>query len=362
MDHERYRRMHGRPESSMKTVSFEIPLKSKEQIAEATWAFVFEKPDGFRFKAGQHIRMTLIDPPETDSEGNSRFFSLASTPREPDLVIAMRMRDTAFKRVLRRMQIGERVIIQMLLDAPHEAFALREDPSKPAIFLAGGIGIVPAYSMIRDAIERRLPHRILLFYSNRHPQDASYLEDLQSLAEQTPSFSLTATMTDAEESGKSWGGETGRINQAMLTKHVKDLTSPIYYISGLPEMVSAMKTMLGSSGVPDSSIHAEEFTGFNLNEIRDGGGHAWRRPILIVSIMLAVIAAVILHSGAAVLISRSGVVGVFRENPFAYAMVGIVLVAVILKMKFGLHFIGRRRHGGHAPPSNARKRARHERS
>src|SRR5712691_12067270 len=86
--------------SSKKIVAYEVALKDKKQIAEGTIAFVFEKPNGFHFKAGQHIRMTLMNPPETDSEGNSRFFSLANSPQEKDLVIAMRMRDTAFKRVL----------------------------------------------------------------------------------------------------------------------------------------------------------------------------------------------------------------------------------------------------------------------
>ena len=94
---------HVRP--SMKRVAYEVALKEKKQLAEGTIAFIFEKPNGFHFKAGQHIRMTLIHPPETDSEGHSRFFSLANSPQEKDLVIAMRMRDTAFKRVLGRMTL-----------------------------------------------------------------------------------------------------------------------------------------------------------------------------------------------------------------------------------------------------------------
>ena len=91
--------MHGHTMLSMKKAEFEVALKGKKQIAEGTMAFVFEKPNGFQFRAGQHIRMTLIDPSETDNEDNSRLFSLASTPQDADLVIAMRMRDTAFKRV-----------------------------------------------------------------------------------------------------------------------------------------------------------------------------------------------------------------------------------------------------------------------
>lgn len=260
--HGHYPPSHSRP--SMKKAAFEVALKDKKQIAEGTIAFVFEKPKDFHFKAGQHIRMTLINPPETDSDGNSRFFSLANSPEEEDLLIAMRMRDTAFKRVLERMQIGDRVLIEMLLESPHGSFALHDDTSRPAVFLIGGIGIVPAFSMIKDAIERKLPGTIFLFYSNRRPEDAPFLDELQNLAKQNPSFKLIATMTQTQKSAKSWPGETGYIDHAMLKRYVDDLKSPIYYIAGLPDIVSAMRTLLKDSGVNEDSIRAEEFSGFTL--------------------------------------------------------------------------------------------------
>jgi ferredoxin-NADP reductase len=246
-------------------VSYEVALKDKKQIAEGTYAFVFEKPEELRFKAGQHVRITLINPPETDEEGNSRFFSFASTLQETDLTFAMRMRDTAFKRVLSRMQIGDKVKIEKRLDVPHGSFALHDDTSIPAVFLIGGIGIVPAFSMIRDAIERKLPHTIFLFYSNRRPEDAPFLDELENLAGQNPSFKLIATMTKPEKSGKSWGGETGYIDQAMLKRNVDDLKSPIYYIAGLPDIVSAMRTLLKDSGVSEENIRSEEFSGFTMD-------------------------------------------------------------------------------------------------
>src|SRR5215216_404058 len=258
-EHGHYPPKHSRP--SMKKAAFEVALKGKKQIAEGTIAFVFEKPNAFHFKAGQHIRMTLINPPESDVEGNSRFFSLANSPQEKDLLIAMRMRNTAFKRVLERTQIGDKVLIEMRLESPHGSFALHDDASKPAVFLIGGIGIVPAFSMIKDAIERKLLHTIFLFYSNRR-QDAPLLDELKILAEQNPSFKLIATMT--QSSAKSWRGETGHIDHAMLKRYVDDLKSPIYYIAGLPDIVSAMRTLLKDSGVNEDSIRAEEFSGFTL--------------------------------------------------------------------------------------------------
>ena len=55
-------------------------LVSREEVAEGTMAFHFEKPLGFKFKSGQFADVTLIDPPETDAEGNTRTFSIASPP------------------------------------------------------------------------------------------------------------------------------------------------------------------------------------------------------------------------------------------------------------------------------------------
>jgi ferredoxin-NADP reductase len=339
MDHERYRRMRGHTMPSMEKMEFEVALKGKKQIAEGTMAFVFEKPNGCHFKAGQHIRMTLINPPETDSEDNGRFFSLASTPQDADLVIAMRMRDTAFKRVLGRMQIGETALIQILLDVPHGAFALHDDASKPAVMLVGGIGVVPAYSMIKDATERKLPRKIFLFYSNRRPEDAPYLDELQKLAKQNPSFKLIATMTEPEKSAHVWQGETGFINHSMLRRYVDDPQSPIYYIAGLPEMVSAMKILLADLGIKEGYIQVEEFSGFTMEHNNDRTLHGMglgilkgKRHSVLVAVVLMIIAFVILHALAANSIYKAG--GFSLKNPLSYLMIGGFLVVAAFKLTY----------------------------
>src|SRR5215470_10539742 len=123
------------------------PLRKREEIAAGTMAFHFDKPLGFEFRAGQFLYLTLIEPPETDSEGNTRTFTIASAPSDPDLMIATRMRDTAFKRVLRSMPLGK----PMKIAGPGGSFTLHNNPAKAAVFLAGGIGITPFFSMARHA-------------------------------------------------------------------------------------------------------------------------------------------------------------------------------------------------------------------
>ena len=87
-------------------------LTSRQEVAERTMAFRFEKPVGWRFKAGQSIDLTLLDPPETDAEGNTRAFSIANVPFEENLMIATRLRDTAFKRVLQAIPLRTELKIE----------------------------------------------------------------------------------------------------------------------------------------------------------------------------------------------------------------------------------------------------------
>lgn len=237
---------------------FEVALKNKKEVAQGTVAFFFEKPEEFTFRAGQHIEMKLINPPEIDAEGNSRMFSLVNSPADDDVIIATRMRDTAFKRVLGQLKIGGKVTIEN----PHGSFILHNDTAKPAVFLIGGIGITPVLSMIKAATESNLPHKLLLFYSNKRPEDTPFLSELQNLAKQNPDFTLVATMTEPDKSKTAWTGKTGYIDQKMLQKYLDDLQIPIYYISGPPTMVAAMRKLLTDSGVNEDNIRTEEFSGY----------------------------------------------------------------------------------------------------
>lgn len=316
---------------SMKKASFEVALKDKKQIAEGTYEFIFEKPKNFHFNAGQHVRMTLLNPLETDRKGNSRFLTLANTPAEKDLVVAMRMTDTAFKRVLGRMQVGEKVLVQILLHSPHGSFVIHDDPSIPAVFLIGGIGIVPAYAMIKDAIQRKLPHKIFLFYSNRRPEDAPYLDELQILAKQNSNFKFIATMTQMEKSAKSWDGETGCIDKAMLKRSLNDLNSPTYYIAGLSEMVNAMKKLVKDFGVKEDKIRSEDFSdmkmGLMTNNLKINKSY-----FVFAALGLVVVSGIIAHVVPAISIHNSGLSAFSFSNPISYLIIALAFVIVMSKV------------------------------
>lgn len=237
---------------------YETKLKGREEIAAGTMAFRFEKPPGFDYKAGQFADYTLVNPSETDAEGNIRGFSLASAPYEDDLMLATRMRDTAFKRVLKTMEIGT----ELMLDAPYGSFTLHNNTKIPAVFLTGGIGITPVRSIVLQAAHDGLPHKIFLFDSNRRPEDSAFLDDMMDAQKKNPNFTFVGTMTEMEKSGEEWHAERGFITKDMLSKYIGDLTRPIYYLCGPPEMVTAMRKILNGSGVDDDNIRTEEFSGY----------------------------------------------------------------------------------------------------
>jgi ferredoxin-NADP reductase len=233
-------------------------LLNRIDVAEGTMAFHFEKPQGFDFTAGQSTELTLLEPPENDAEGNIRTFSIASAPFENYLMFATRMRDTAFKRSLKKVPLGTTVKI----DPATGSFTLHKNSAKPAVFLAGGIGITPFLSIVKQAVHDRLPHKLQFFYSSRRPEDAPFLEDLQELEKASPSFQFVGTMTDMWHSGKKWNGENGYVDKEMLSRYLTDLRGPIYYIAGPPAMVTDLKKMLVMSNIDNDDIRTDEFAGY----------------------------------------------------------------------------------------------------
>jgi ferredoxin-NADP reductase len=221
-------------------------------------AFHFAKPAGFAFKAGQSVSVTLIDPPEIDEKKNSRTFSIVSAPAENELIIATRMRDTAFKRVLKTMPAHTKVHLR----GPAGKLTLDEGQSRIAVFLAGGIGITPFVSVLRQAAVDGLGRKLYPFYSNRRPEDAAFLDELVELQQRNPNYRFVRTMTEMDNSARTWQGKRGFIDKNMISKFVGDVLAPIYYMAGPPAIVEAMQGMLGNAGVKSEDIRSDEFFGY----------------------------------------------------------------------------------------------------
>lgn len=167
---------------------YEMTLADRQRIARDTMAFWFDTNGAnFEFRAGQHADFVSRDPRMGSESNNSHTFSLASSPgdKEP-IMIAMRMRNTAFKTGLKAAALGTKFAVSR----PRGSFTLHKDITRTAVFIAGGIGIAPIRSILQQATQERLPHKLYLFYSNREADDAAFLDEFENMTMQNPNFTL----------------------------------------------------------------------------------------------------------------------------------------------------------------------------
>jgi len=221
-------------------------------------AFQFERPRNFLFKAGQFVDLALLGARGYASDGLIHTFSIASSPSAEEIVVATRMRDTAFKRALSTLAIG----VDVRLKGPMGSFTLHNNVSRPAVFLAGGIGIAPFLSMISSTAPNKAHPPISLFYANRYFEDAPFIDTLREFESSTGSFRFVPTLTRAGKVPREWKGETGHISPEMLSRHVSTLQHSICYVAGPPNMVLAARLALDEAGVSEDDIRTEEFAGY----------------------------------------------------------------------------------------------------
>lgn len=235
--------------------TYAIKLKRKYRVADQTSAFVFEKPENYSFKAGQYVVMTLPNLVFPDNRRGVRSLSIASAPYENELVFAMRMTESGFKKTLDAMEIGGEVTVT----SPVGHFTLDES-DRPVVFLIGGIGVTPARSILRQAQHEGSKRVFFLFYSNRRPEDASFADEMQVFPGLNYRCIDTLTNQEAAEAC-AWQEERGYICDAMLRKYVADVEAPLYYIVGSPTFAGSMITMLSGMGIGKESIKQDPFTG-----------------------------------------------------------------------------------------------------
>jgi ferredoxin-NADP reductase len=254
---------------------FELSLLEKREHQDTdVMSFKFGRQDNishniFNYAAGQYAFFD-IGGVYNDPEGPVRHFSLASSPTEEEIIISTRIRDTPYKKRLSSLEIGSKAKVTK----PLGKFVLHEDYSKPAVLLSGGIGVTPFRSMIKYATDKQLPIRIVMFDSNRNIPNILYKEEFDKCLNKNTNLKIVYTITEKEDDNqpssatgvnKEWKGERGRIDKAMLERHLNDneIKNSIYYICGPPGMLNAIKELLQNSlQIPKDQIRTEEFTGY----------------------------------------------------------------------------------------------------
>jgi ferredoxin-NADP reductase len=232
-------------------------IKEKQEVAKGTLLATFDLlGEEVEFRPGQYFWITLPDVGHEDEKGLRRHISVVTSPNEKGVLgLATRLRDSAFKRTLRELPVGAEVDVEQ----PKGKFVLPEDPSRPLVFVAGGIGITVFRSMLRYIHEEQLPYRVTLIYSNRDRESTAFLDELRELEQQLPDFKLILTMTDDPD----WDGESRHIDAQFFRDYLgEDLNVSTYLVAGPPPMVEAMEKALREAGAAEENVIAEGYSGY----------------------------------------------------------------------------------------------------
>ncbi|MBA3245308.1 MAG: FAD-dependent oxidoreductase [Actinobacteria bacterium] len=228
----------------------------KREVAKGTLFVAFDLQGAeVEFLPGQYFWVELLDPPYNDEKGPRRHISVCSSPTEHGvLCLCTRVRDSAFKRSLAELEVGDAVEVE----EPKGTFLLPEDTGAKYVFVAGGIGITVFRSMLRYIRDEELPYEVTLVYSNRDRESAAFLDELEVLEREVPGLNLVLTMTDED----GWESESRRIDAAMLHDHLGELGAYRYLVAGPPAMTDAVVAALHGAEVSEDSVLADKFSGY----------------------------------------------------------------------------------------------------
>ena len=231
-------------------------LKQRLKLTPDTADFVFTPDRPIKFAAGQYMEWTL---PHTgaDSRGNRRYFTLASSPTEPDLRIGVKFysNGSSFKRALQTMTAATPISAGQL----GGSFTLPKDPQSKLVFIAGGIGVTPYRSMIKYLLDTGERRDVTLLYSERTADELVY-RDVFSEAEKELGTHIVYTLTDNPPA--DWRGRTGLITPELIKAEVPDYKDRLFYLSGPHTMVKAMEAALKDLGVARRNIKTDFFPGY----------------------------------------------------------------------------------------------------
>ncbi|MEK6535589.1 MAG: FAD-binding oxidoreductase, partial [Thermodesulfobacteriota bacterium] len=209
------------------------------------------------FRAGQYLSLKV---PIGDS-WITRPYAISSAPYEAGgadgfYEIAIRRKEGGF--LTGRIWESWRAGTQITASGPHGTFyyePLRDSPE--IVALAGGSGITPIRSMLREAAAGRLDARITLLYGTRRPDDIPFATELRELAARLPEKIKVAVV--CSEPDEQWCGPTGFLTAACIRGHAGDHAGKTFFLCGPAEMYRFLDQELAALGIPRRRIRREVF-------------------------------------------------------------------------------------------------------
>lgn len=232
-------------------------VKEKREVAKGTLLVLFDLQGAeVEYRPGQYFWVELLDSRHDDERGLRRHITAVTSPTERGVLgLCTRLRDSAFKKTLAELEVGDEVEVEH----PKGDFALPEDAGRPYVFVAGGIGITVFRSMLRYIADAGAPYRVTLVYSNRDRESTPFLDELQELERAVPGLRVVLTMTQDD----GWNGESRHVDAELLRDHLDGgLGDYTYLVAGPPAMVESVVDSLRAAGVPEEQVVPDRFSGY----------------------------------------------------------------------------------------------------
>ncbi len=225
-----------------------LALKERVLIAKDTYDFIFSSSEKLRFKAGQYLEWT-IPHKNPDTRGNRRYFTIASSPTENNIRLGIKFypNGSTFKQKMLALVPGEKLSAGALAGE----FTLPREKNTKLVFLAGGIGITPFRSMLKELIDKKEKRDIIIFYSVRSRDDLAYAEIIEA-AQTILGVKSINIFTD----------HAGLLTKEALVAQTPDYKQRCFYISGTRSMVVAFESILKELGIPKRKIKTDFFPGY----------------------------------------------------------------------------------------------------
>jgi len=227
----------------------EFILLDKKNEANNVTSLYFKTSDGspFLYKSGQYINVKPLSV-----SGHGKSYTISSSPSEKLLCLTVKRKGTVSSALI-DLAVGEKITF----DGPY-GFFYPEVYDKDIVMIAGGIGITPFYSILKDKISNNIPGKIYLFYSNKILTDITFFEDLNKVAKENTWLNVVHCITQEKTKHPSIK-EHSRIDKKMFKKYLTSFSNKNYFICGSISFVNDMWKLLKENGVLEEEIFTESF-------------------------------------------------------------------------------------------------------
>jgi propane monooxygenase reductase component len=217
-------------------------------------------PPEMAFNPGQYVDITI---PDTET---TRAFSMANTPTVDDRLDFMIKiyPDGRFSGLLKdRLKVGDTLQVK----GPYGMFMLRHHSDADLIFIGGGAGMAPIWSLLTSLAEDGSTRNATYYYGARTRKDLFYEDEMRALAERLENFRFVPALSEPE-SGDEWDGETGLVTD-VVDRLEDNLGEYEAYLCGPPPMIDAAIATLQAKGCGEARIFYDKFTTTASEEEQD---------------------------------------------------------------------------------------------